>query len=306
MKSRAVNYSFKEITHCNMCHSKTNKNEVLGIRLNQSQGLFPRRIKGVKNPIHKCSNCNLIYPNPIPIPEDLQDHYGVPPKDYWNEIYFKIDPNYFNTQIYQAKSIINFKKGMAALDIGAGIGKGMIALNNAGFDTYGLEPSVTFRQKALQNMNISDDRLKFGSIEDTNYDLEEFDFISFGAVFEHLYDPNTALKKALSWLKKDGVIHIEVPSSKYLITRLFNLYYSLIGTDYVSNLSPMHEPYHIYEFGLESFQKNGKINQYEIFKYYYDNGSIYHVPKIFHPYLNKSMKKNETGMQLTIWLKKKS
>lgn len=38
---------------------------------------------------------------------------------------------------------------MRALDIGAGLGKGMLSLQNAGFDTYGFEPSIPFYEKAM-------------------------------------------------------------------------------------------------------------------------------------------------------------
>jgi 2-polyprenyl-3-methyl-5-hydroxy-6-metoxy-1,4-benzoquinol methylase len=38
-----------------------------------------------------------------------------------------------------------------------------------------------------------------------------FDFITFGAVLEHLYDPSMSIHKAMSWLKPSGIMHIEVP-----------------------------------------------------------------------------------------------
>jgi len=54
----------------------------------------------------------------------------------------------------------------------------------------------------------------------------------------------------MSWLKTDGIMHIEVPSSDWLIARLLNFYYKIRGLDYVTNISPMHEPFHLYEFAL--------------------------------------------------------
>ena len=30
------------------------------------------------------------------------------------------------------------------------------------------------------------------------------------------------------------------------------------GTNYVTNISPMHSPFHLYEFGLKSFEELGK------------------------------------------------
>ena len=305
MTEKSINYIFKSVTNCNMCNHQSTTHKILGQRLNQSQGLHPKKKTGITTTIVKCSNCDLIYSNPQPIPENLQDHYGIPPEDYWKPKYFNIDPTYFSVQIQKAKELINFQQGMKALDIGAGIGKGMISLANAGFDTYGFEPSQTFRQKAIEEMKINPDKIKLGGIEDVDFPENSFEFISFGAVLEHLYDPNESIKKAIHWLKPNGIIHIEVPSSKYLITKLFNLYYKIIGSNYVSNLSPMHEPYHLYEFGLKSFKENGELLNYKIADYEYSVASIYHIPKVFQPILKWYMKKTNTGMQITVWLKKK-
>ena len=200
--------------------------------------------------------------------------------------------------------MINFKSRMRALDIGAGIGKCMIALSSSGFDVEGFEPSVTFLEKAIEVMGISPHKLKLGMIEDVEYPSERFDFITFGAVLEHLYDPSNAIYKAISWLKRDGVIQIEVPSSNWLISKLVNIYYKIIGVNYVTNISPMHEPFHLYEFTLQSFIENGKINNYQVVSYEYTVCSLIHTPIFLHSIFRWYMSKTNTGMQLTVWLKK--
>ena len=101
-------------------------------------------------------------------------------------------------------------------------------------------------------------------MEEIEYEEDTFDFISFGAVLEHLYDPSCSIQKALNWLKPGGLIHIEVPSSDWLTNRIINAFYKLCLNDYVGNISPMHEPYHLYEFGLKSFEENSRRHNYEI------------------------------------------
>src|SRR5258705_68737 len=137
-------------------------------------------------------------------------------------------------------------------------------MENSGYDVFGFEPSVTFYQKAIEKMKIAPEKLKLGMIEEVDYPDNFFDFITFGAVLEHLYDPAAAIKKALKWVKPGGLIHIEVPSSKYLIPRIFNFYFRLRGTNYVNNLSPMHKPFHLYEFDLDSFKRHSNLVNYEI------------------------------------------
>lgn len=307
MKStRVKRYIFKDIHTCEMCGDKTEKHKILGQRLNKSQGFRPKTKIGISVSVMKCTNCGLIYSNPQPIPFDLQDHYGILPEDYWKEEYFKWEPNYFRSQIEEAKKLLNFSEGMKALDIGAGLGKTMLSLQQAGFDVYGLEPSPYFYERAISKMGINKEKLKMTSIENADYEPEFFDFITFGAVLEHLYEPAKCLQKALNWLKPNGIIHIEVPSSKWLIAKFINFYYRLIGTNYVTNLSPMHPPYHLYEFDLKSFQEICKKLNCKVVYYRYDVGSVYFFPKIFHGVLKRYMKATNTGLQLTVYMRKES
>lgn len=110
-----------------MCNSKADTHKVLGKRLNGSQGRNPKVKIGITTTIVKCTNCGLIYSNPQPIPFDIQDHYGIPPESYWTEDYFTITEDYFQEQIVKLKTLLDFKEGMKSLDIGAGLGKQMIA-----------------------------------------------------------------------------------------------------------------------------------------------------------------------------------
>ncbi len=287
-----------------MCGDSVQDHKILGQRLNQSQGFKPKNKLGISVTVQQCRNCHLIYSNPQPIPFDIQDHYGTPSEDYWKPEYFEWNSTYFSGQIKEAKALLDFKAGMKALDIGAGIGKAMRSMENEEFETYGLEPSIPFREKAISKMNIDPIKLKLGSIEALDYESDFFDFITFGAVFEHLYEPAACLKKALHWLKPNGIIHIEVPSSKWLMPHFVNLYFRLIGTNYVTNLSPMHNPFHLHEFDRMSFEYLSSHLGLSIEKYRYDVCSIYYFPKVFHPLLRYYMKKTNTGMQLTLYLKK--
>lgn len=294
-------YTFRYPACCNMCGAT--KYFVLGKRLNQSQGKNPRTKIGITTTVVKCSNCGLIYANPLPIPDSLQDHYGIPPENYWKEEYFKIDENYFQQEIATLKSIREFKNGDKALDIGAGLGKCMIALSKEGFDVYGIEPSKPFYERAIQTMGIHADRLSPDSIETARLEDDFFDFITFGAVLEHLYDPALAIEKALRGLKPGGIIQIEVPSSHWLIGRLINSFYRLRGLDYVGNISPMHEPFHLYEFTLKSFRENAKIKGYEVVHFDHYVAQTY-LPRLLNVLLVPYMRLTQTGMQLCVWLRK--
>ena len=287
-----------------MCSSPTDKHKVLGKRLNRSQGKNPKNKTGISTTICKCDNCGLIYSNPQPIPFDIQDHYGVFPEDYWQEKYFSIDDDYFKGEIKKLKTLLDIKEGMKSLDIGAGLGKAMVIFSKTGFDAYGIEPSKTFYEKAIRTTGISPDKLKLGMIEDVEFPENYFDFISFGAVLEHLYDPSDSILRALKWLKPKGIIHIEIPSSDWLVYKIINFYYRMTGTDYVANISPMHTPFHLYEFGLKSFREHAKQNNYEIAFHEYYVCKTY-MPVIIDYIIKPYMKMTNKGMQLCVWLRKK-
>jgi 2-polyprenyl-3-methyl-5-hydroxy-6-metoxy-1,4-benzoquinol methylase len=304
MPESIIRYNFKQIHICNMCNSDVTQHKILGERLNKSQGKNPRKKIGITTKICRCKNCGLIFSNPQPIPFDIGDHYGVPPEDYWEEGYFNIKPEYYAEDVQQLKELVGYTPGMRSLDIGAGVGTMMACFANEGFDSYGFEPSEPFYQRAVKNMGISTDKIKLGMIENTEYPDNYFDVVYFGAVLEHLYDPSEAIKKALRWLKPNGVIHIQVPSSDWLIGKIINSYYKLRRMNYVGNLSPMHDPYHLFEFSLKSFQIHAKENGYEIALNQYYVCSTF-MPKIFDGVLKKYMELTNTGMELRVWLRKK-
>lgn len=85
---------------------------------------------------------------------------------------------------------------------------------------------------------------------------------------------------------------------------LLNRYYRLRGTTYVTHLSPMHQPFHLYEFELRSFQELSKRCNITIEKYHYAVCAIMHAPKMWHSMLATYMKWTNTGMQLSVWLRK--
>lgn len=278
---------------------------MLGMRLNRSQGRAPRAKPGIAVSVMKCRRCGLIFPNPLPIPADISDHYDMSPEDYWVAEYFADDPAYFAPQIATAKKLVGFRPGMKALDIGAGMGKAMRALKSGGFEAYGIEASKSFRDAAIARGAIEPDRIRHCQIEDADFG-PEFDFITFGAVLEHLYHPAEALERALSWLAPGGVLHTEVPSSSHLLAPLVNFYFRLAGTNFVTHISPMHPPFHLYEFGLQSFREHGDRAGYRVVEQEYHDNEIHFlpVPRIFHRPLASWMRRTDRGAQLTVWLAK--
>jgi 2-polyprenyl-3-methyl-5-hydroxy-6-metoxy-1,4-benzoquinol methylase len=242
----------------------------------------------------------------MPIPKTVEQHYGVQPESFWSKDYFAIDPNYLKPQVKRFESLYGRSvrgANLTALDVGAGIGKAMIALSSAGFDTFGVEPSEQFYKRAIDTMGVSERRLKLTTVEEASFEKASFDFIIMEAVLEHLYDPSSVIQKALGWLKPGGFIYIEVPSADYLMSRLARLFYKMTGSDYVINTCPMHAPFHLYEFTIRSFMLHSNNYHYRIARYEYYVCESY-MPRVAKPLFNATMKASNTGMEFVIWLAK--
>ena len=67
----------------------------------------------------------------------------------------------------------------------------------------------------------------------------------------------------------------------------------------------MHSPFHLYEFSAKSFKINGERLGYSVAKQRHDVCSTY-LPSILNPIVVPYMKATDTGMQLSVWLRKES
>lgn len=293
-------YRFEPVSACVMCGCTGAK--TLGRRLNGHQGWRPRRIVGVATTVVQCRECGLIYANPRPVPEMLAHHYDREPEQYWRPEYFENEADYFGDAADRFLRLWRRGDAPRALDVGAGLGKAMAALQRRGFEASGLEPSPTFRDRAISN-GIDAGRLQLAGVEDAVYEADSFDFVVFGAVLEHLHDPASALSRALGWLSPAGLIVAEVPSAKWLIGRLLNAANRVRGLDYVTNLSPMHSPYHLYEFTVDSFQRHAERAGYEIVDHRFYACKTF-LPSAADELATRVMAATNTGMQLEVWLRR--
>ena len=238
----------------------------------------------------------------MPVPDSLDQHYDVPVDTYWKDNYFKSSSNYLGSQIRKAKELLGDRPDLKALDVGSGIGKAFASLEKNGFSVTGIEPSPSFHAAALKN-GVSPEKLINTSLEDAQFPEKSFDFINLGAVLEHLVNPHLAMQKAVTWLKDGGVIHVEVPNAEWLSARLARAFHRLKGSRTVVNTSPMHPPYHLYEFTRKSFEENGRLLGYTIAAEQYYVCESY-LPKIIDRPARALMKAGKSGMQLGVWLKK--
>jgi SAM-dependent methyltransferase len=282
-----------------MCEAPAAGFKVLGIRLNRSQGRNPRNVRGAGVTIVRCRECGLIFPDPQPVPGSILDHYDIPSEDYWqDERIGGIPPASLGAHYRSLKSLLPERDTYKALDVGVGLGISTRALMDAGFEVDGIEPSPQFHRSAIANLGLPPERLHNIALEAAEFPEQSFDFVNFSAVLEHVYDPAEALRRCHKWLRPGGLVTCEVPSSDWLIARLINVFFRLNGTSYVTHVSPMHMPFHLYEFTPESFRRAGQRLGYEIARLEFEVCSVDMMPRPARALLRAIMARTKTGMQL--------
>lgn len=295
-------FIFLPVLSCAMCGAGKGYFKVLGKRLGRSQGYRPQTLPADTLIIVKqCRNCKLIFSDPMPVPEKIEQLYNVSPENYWSVHQINPDPGYFQGELNTLKSLLGTVRGKRVLDIGSGLGHAMRIMEEAGMEVWGLEPSAEFRDRCISRQPRWKDRILPDSIESFSPDGTAFDLVNFGAVLEHLRDPDAAISKAFSCLAPEGVIHIEVPNALWLVSRLARLQFRMRFLPWVINLSPMHTPYHLYEFSIRCFHENGKKNGYRVLQHNVFNTNSY-LPSWMDTLIRPVMGVTGTGLVLKVWL----
>lgn len=297
-------YNFNIINNCNICGSNIQKHKYIGKRYNRSQGFFfKKKLNDIHTNIYKCKVCKTIFSNPLPIPvKDFERYENLHPNQTNQMLNF--DKNIFDYELSIINKYFNNKK-LKFLDIGCGNGYLLNKLYKKNFDVYGLEPVKKFFDVCINSFPHLQNKVENMPIENFNFGNKEFDIISFNSVLEHLINPSMQIKLLLNNLADNGIIHIEVPSSNWLISKLINFFKLLTIQNNVTNLSPMHHPYHYFEFSYESFKLNGINNGYKVINHYYRVSEVdYKIPLFCKKILKFIMKKTNTGKQIVVFLKK--
>jgi SAM-dependent methyltransferase len=130
------------------------------------------------------------------------------------------------------------KRSGRLLDIGCGYGYFAAACREKGYEVQGIDVSEWAAQHAVQRLGIP---VSIGKINEIELTPHSFDIITMWHFLEHVPDPHLVLQKAKTWLKKDGILVIDVPN--YQSTDAKREWQDWVGWQL---------PYHFWHFNLES------------------------------------------------------
>lgn len=216
----------------------------------------PQGVMCVKNfPIDACANCRLHFVNPQPSTSSLSQFYKrldstlVTDLRQCNSLYYR--RKLFADLLKPLKR--HLKKG-SVLDFGCGLGLFVKALQDLGYESYGIDHSEKSIAIGREKLGLS--TLSCGRLED--YQKSSlFDCVTAVAVLEHLKDPRTFIKNARLHLKKNGLLFLRFPSADSLQFKMLGRFYNWIRT-----------PYHLFYFTLASIQKILEPQGFEIVEVY--------------------------------------
>lgn len=232
--------------NCNLCNSNEYK-------------LF-KEIDGYR--LVKCSNCGLVYLNPRPSQQEINEEYSA---EYHIERLLGQEPKTekeieqeINKNIGRAEEIVKrFANKGKLLDIGCGAAFFIACLKRYGWDVTGIDISEWASKCAREKLGLN---VFTGSVGEIQL-KERFDVITMYHNLEHLPDPVRTLKRVSEMLNKDGVLIIKGPN--------------LASFDRVwhgENWRGYDLPFHLYHFTPQTYQmileKAGFSVQKIIFQYW--------------------------------------
>ncbi len=227
-------------------------------------GKFHRYKMGITSKVYKCLKCNLIFPNPMPIPVEPQKLYSNPDEYFYTHNEEEKISNY--ELLINKMQELNNKKKFKLLDIGCGRGELLAAAQTLEIDAEGIEFSKTMAQYVQKKYNINVYRTPIEEFAKDN-PKAKYDAVTLNAVLEHVYDPDSMIKSISKITNPSGLLYIDVPNEPSLVTMIANLFGLIKGTREVYNLSPSWHPYHIWGFNVKSLKALLNKHGFEVIDY---------------------------------------
>jgi len=168
--------------------------------------------------VHRCSGCRMLFLDPYPDAEQLEQLYS--------ESYFKVDnaaglksdgkgvdyDDVVRLRMTKFQATVDLLQRFVPaparlLDVGAATGEFLDVSRSAGYAVAGIELSDFAAQKARARYGLD----VFVGALDAYPENARFDVIHLSHVLEHLVDPHRSIEKLSRLLSDRGVIYIEVP-----------------------------------------------------------------------------------------------
>ncbi len=155
----------------------------------------------------KCNECDFVYVNPRPLPEEVEEIYSAHTNPFDQEEYEGLDVERETLE----RLVLRLKKEMPSgtmLEMGCGRGDFLKIAQDHGYTVAGSDLSTA-------PSPYPDIPIFQGFLKDANYPTEQYDIIVTRNTLEHIYDPNEDIRELNRILKPGGLLYVKVPHVKY-------------------------------------------------------------------------------------------
>jgi 2-polyprenyl-3-methyl-5-hydroxy-6-metoxy-1,4-benzoquinol methylase len=160
-----------------------------------------------------CQSCGLVYMNPRPHHQVVQEAYAeVEDRRYLEEETGRVAT--FSESLAQLRGYV--ARGRL-LDVGCHIGTFLSLAEQAGFEVAGVEPSRWAAQIARSRVGGP---VHVGAIEDAPVPSDHYDAVTLWDVIEHLPDPASDLRAIRAALRPGGILAVCTMDVDALFPRL--------------------------------------------------------------------------------------
>lgn len=154
--------------------------------------------------IVKCGHCTLIYANPRPTPDLVQDSYA----SAIDEVYVGAASGREQTFRRCVRFVETYSPKGKILDVGCAAGFFVKAASDAGWDAMGVEPCRWLADYGINRLGtkIVPSTLAAAELEDASFDV-----VTMWDVLEHVSDPPGELREVFRILRPGGLLVVNFP-----------------------------------------------------------------------------------------------
>lgn len=185
--------------------------------------------------LRRCARCAMIYADPVPAEIGNGDFYNRLGNEYLTPE--KLESDYAEVRFERELRLFRtYCKAGSVLDVGCSSGAFLYQLRKRygnDYEVCGTDVSGAPLDYAAKN-GVPVIRQDFLTHQFKN----PFDAITFWAVMEHLFEPQSFLRKAASILKPGGLCFVLVPNMRSLAVRLLGVKYRYIYSEHLNYFNP--------------------------------------------------------------------
>ena len=193
----------------------------------------------------RCSDCDLVYVDPIPDVVELSLHYN---QDYYAEWISDQREKRERMWARRLKSIETMVNRGSILDVGCGEGLFLELAKQNGWQVHGTDVSAYATEFASKRLGQN---VFCGEIWDAEFNEQGFDVITLWHVLEHTTSPMRTLQEVRKVLKPGGLLALAVPN---LNDRMMQAVYRIVKGRKPRLFSIGDKEIHLFHFSVRSLR----------------------------------------------------